>query len=118
MPMVPILNYPDTDGARYSRTSVDLSIVATKTIANVTQQIAPALRIEGWTYWKYKRSLKPGKGSAPAVGWMLSHPFGRRVEPCGAAWPSTGTTRRTRRGTRRRCRPGRTRGTRGSARRR
>lgn len=62
MPMVAILNYPDTDGARYSRTSVDLSIVATKTVANVTQQIAPALRIEGWTYWKYKRSLKPGKG--------------------------------------------------------
>lgn len=61
MPMVPILNYPDTDGARYSRTSVDVSIVATRTFNGVTSQAAPALRVEGWTSLTYKRSLKPGK---------------------------------------------------------
>ena len=62
MPMVPILNYPDTDGARYSRTSVDVSICATRTVNGVAAPVAPALRIEGWTSLTYKRSLKPGKG--------------------------------------------------------
>ncbi len=62
MPMISILNYPDSDGHRYSRTSIALSMIATQTVGNVTSQIAPALRIEGWLAWKYKRSLKPGKG--------------------------------------------------------
>lgn len=62
MPMVPILNYPDSDGARYSRTSVDISVTATRQQANATVQVAPSLRIEGWTELTYKRTLKPGKG--------------------------------------------------------
>jgi len=61
MPMIPILNYPDIDGARYSRTSVDLSATATQTVQGVTSQIAPSLRIEGWTSWTYSRELVPGK---------------------------------------------------------
>lgn len=62
MPMVPILNYPDNDGPRYSRTSVDVSIVATRSVNGVTSQAAPALRIEGWTSLSYTRKLTPGKG--------------------------------------------------------
>lgn len=61
MPLILPLNYPDNDGEQYSRTSVTLSAIATATRAGVTQQIAPALRIEGWSSWKYKRSLKSGK---------------------------------------------------------
>lgn len=61
MPMIEILNYPDTDGARYSRTSVDVAVCASRTIQGVTQPALPALRIEGWTSLTYKRSLKPGK---------------------------------------------------------
>jgi hypothetical protein len=61
--MIPILNYPDIDGARYSRTSVDLSATPTATVGGVTSQIAPSQRIEGWTSWKYSRKLTPG------VGW-------------------------------------------------
>jgi hypothetical protein len=62
MPLILPLNFPDNDGEAFSRTSVQLSAIATATRNNVTQQIAPALRIEGWVSWKYKRSLKPGKG--------------------------------------------------------
>ena len=61
MPLILPLNYPDNDGEQFSRTSVTLSAVATATRAGVTQQIAQAMRIEGWIEWKYKRSLKPGK---------------------------------------------------------
>jgi len=64
MPMVPILNYPDTDGHRYSRSSIALSMIATQQVAGATSQIAPALRIEGWLSWKYNRKLTPGKGWA------------------------------------------------------
>lgn len=60
MPLILPLNYPDNDGEQYSRTSVTLSAIATATRNRVTQQIAPAVRIEGWESWKYKRSLKAG----------------------------------------------------------
>jgi hypothetical protein len=61
MPMIEILNYPDTDGARYSRTSVDVAICATRSIQGALTPALPALRIEGWTSLTYKRDLKPGK---------------------------------------------------------
>lgn len=60
--MIPILNYPDTDGARYSRTSVDMNVVASRqTRGGVTSPVAPPLRIEGWTGLGYSRELKRGK---------------------------------------------------------
>jgi hypothetical protein len=63
MPMVPILNYPDIDGARYSRTSVDLSVVATRSAGNgLVAPVGPGLRIEGWTSMSFQRKLTPGKG--------------------------------------------------------
>ena len=61
--MFPILNYPDTNGARYSRASVDLSAIPTRNVPGAgVVQIAPSIRIEGWTSWSWKWSLKPGKG--------------------------------------------------------
>jgi hypothetical protein len=62
MPMILPLNYPDTSGADYSRTSVELSLVATAGAGRAVSQIAPALRVEGWTSWTYSRTLTPGKG--------------------------------------------------------
>lgn len=47
--MTPILTYPDYEGARYSRTSVDLSVDMIH-------------RINGWTGWGVERNLTPGKG--------------------------------------------------------
>ena len=49
MPMIPILTYPDYDGARYSRTSVDM-------VADLNH------RIVGWTGLSIERGLVPGKG--------------------------------------------------------
>jgi hypothetical protein len=37
-------------------------MIATTQVGGVTSAIAPALRIEGWLAWKYKRTLTPGKG--------------------------------------------------------
>ena len=65
MGMTPFLNYPDTDGIRYSRTSVEVSVVATgPQIAGQTTPpaIAAPLRIQGWTGLSYTRKLTPGKG--------------------------------------------------------
>jgi hypothetical protein len=49
--MIPILQYPDIDGNRYSRTSVDVSV-------------DNKLRLLGWTKLSVKRTLTKGKGWA------------------------------------------------------
>lgn len=90
MPLILPINYPDSDGEQFSRTSVTLSAIATATKGNVTQQIAPAQRVEGWVSWKYKRSLKPGKGynnkAAPQHRTRGKAEFSSTIVLLAAAW--------------------------------
>lgn len=90
MPLILPLRYPDNDGEEFSRTSVQLSAICTATTGAVTQQIAPALRLEGWVSWKYKRSLKPGKGknsrATPQVRTRGSAEFTNTLVLLAAQW--------------------------------
>jgi hypothetical protein len=90
MPLILPLNYPDSDGEQFSRTSITLSAIATATRGTTTTQIAAAQRIDGWVSWKYKRSLKPGKGynnkAAPQIRTRGKAEFSSTLVLLAAQW--------------------------------